>query len=63
MEPAISIHAFHWPEFIALAERLNIDLRKSIRKCRISLDIEDAVIVDCQYVGDDMSRASEQEDG
>ncbi len=56
--PTTSFDVFHWPEFIALAKRLNIDLSKGIRKCRVSLDIDDAVIINCEYVGEDVKPVS-----
>ena len=39
-----------WPEFIAFANRLGIDRTKQTKRLVITMDTEDAVAIDQQYL-------------
>lgn len=49
-----AIEVYHWPEFIALMDRLGITYAAQTTKLTIILDVDDVVRVTHDYIGSDL---------
>ena len=51
-------NVFEWPEYLALAKRLGIDLELPTKKVTICIAIDDRVTVHQEYLGRDQNVAN-----
>jgi len=57
---ALGLDVFWWPEFIALAKRLHLDLEKPTTAVTIRVDVNDVVRITQEYNGQDGNKPRNQ---